>query len=347
MTRTKLSQARDEYLASRRSQGIANGTIKNNRLHITALINTVGDIECRKVAPKHIDQTMAKQGRSNEGGALGNYHATYTKFFRWCRSRGYMKPDQDPMAERRTPKFQKRERHLVPVHKFPLLLQVAGDRHPRDRAVIALGLFTMLRQSEIARLRVADLDLDAETLAVYRQKTGTFDTLPVSAELDAEMRRWLTWYSARHGSLIPDWYLVPARQQGSVRRSNRFANDPASPVVPSRRVSNMADIAKAALEAAGEPLTDPSTGQATREGMHTLRRSAARARFDVLREEGYDGSIREVQSWLGHAQMGQTEGYIQITPDKDARNRRVQGQPMFPVDTGNVLPFRHEKDASG
>src|SRR5690625_6632590 len=68
----------------------------------------------------------------------------------------------------------------------------------------------MLREQEIASLRVRDLDLDARWLLARIHKSKTEDRLGVSEALDQEMRRWLKRYAALCGSLDPDWSLVPA-----------------------------------------------------------------------------------------------------------------------------------------
>lgn len=343
----KLTGARDEFVRSRKSQDYAAGTITNNRRHINKLIATTGDIDCRKITPRHIDQMLAGQSRVNGSGSLGNMQATLSAFFRWCRSRGYMKPDQDPLAERRAPKHEPKPRLIIPPHKFPALLDAAGRTHPRDRAVIALGIYTMARQSEIANLKIDNLDLDAGELLMFQSKTRTFDVMPVSAELDSEMRRWLTWYTRKHGNLDPDWYLVPARKKGQVRAGTKFIGNPDAALSPTRRVANMHDIAKKAILGVSERLTD-DTGTPTREGMHTLRRSAARALFDELQTVGYDGAARQAQTWLHHASMTQTERYLQITPDRDSRNRRFRGKPLYPsLQDSTVVQLTEYREAHG
>ena len=69
---------------------------------------------------------------------------------------------------------------------FGELLDAAEERDPRDRALCALLLYTLGRDSEVTDLRIRDLDLTGGWLKVRIHKTGAEDTLPVSAELDAE-----------------------------------------------------------------------------------------------------------------------------------------------------------------
>jgi integrase len=335
----KLQQAVDEYLHSRKAQGYRAGTINNDRRRLTKLTQLIGDVDCRKITHKHIDHTMTRLAATNGPGSLGNYHATYTKFFRWCRSRGYMKPDQDPMAERRAPKHVPRPRQIIPVTAFPGLLDAAGARHPRDRAIIALGLYTAARQSEIRTLRIRHLNLDTGELEIFQHKTQTFDVMPVSAELDTEMRVWLTWYTQHAGPLNPDWYLVPARKHMSERKGDRFVSSPDAPLQPASMVNNMHELVNRALGDIGFPLVDEH-GRSLREGVHTLRRSSARAIFDTLSARGYDGAARTAQTVLHHASMAQTERYLQIGPDRAARDKLFKGKRMFPTVGDNVVRLR-------
>lgn len=65
--------------------------------------------------------------------------------------------------------------------------------------------------------------------------------------------------------------------------------------------------------------------------MHTLRRSAARALFDRLATEGYDGALRLVQAMLHHAQSSTTEHYLGLTLDKKRRDDIIRGESMYPA----------------
>jgi len=81
-------------------------------------------------------------------------------------------------------------------------------------------------------------------------------------------------------------------------------------------------------------------------GMHTLRRSGARALFDRLRHEGYDGALMRVSSMLGHADTKTTEIYLGLSIERQQRNELIAGKAMFPdmTESGTVVPL---KEASG
>ena len=98
-----------------------------------------------------------------------------------------------------------------------LLAMLARANEPRDRALLAVAANTGLRASEIARLRVGDLDLDTLTLRVWVSKSSMEDDMPVTADLAAEMRRWLLAYAKSiQRPLIPvDYCFRPAPDPGT------------------------------------------------------------------------------------------------------------------------------------
>jgi integrase len=65
-------------------------------------------------------------------------------------------------------------------------------------------------------------------------------------------------------------------------------------------------------------------------GGHVLRRSGARALFDRLRHEGYDGALKRVQSMLGHSNSVISERYLSLGVERLQRNEMLAGKPMFP-----------------
>lgn len=322
-----LSDAIDEYLASRRAQGLAKNTLRNNTIDLKHLLTSVGNIYTENIDGRHIDATFAALASRRGPAALNNTHATYTAFFRWCRQRRYMPRDGDPMEGRRLRRVQKRTRHRVPLAKFPALLDAAKE--PRDRMIIALGLYTFLRQSEMASIKLADVDLDSGELSVTIHKTGEADVMPISAELDREIRRWYLAYQEAAGPLQPDWNLIPGRY---VTHRHRNALGQIYKVdfrlYPTRTCRRMHEVIRPALEAVGIPTTDEE-GRHTGEGIHTLRRSGARALFDELQTRGYDGAGRATQTWLHHKSFAVTERYLGIDLDKKRRDE-VKGEPMFP-----------------
>ena len=162
--------------------------------------------------------------------------------------------------------------------------------------------------------------------------------MPVPGELDRELRRWLQAYQDDvRGPLEPDWFLVPAHGaptpfwDPAVKRWTAGYAD--RNLNPCRRVSGTSSRVQDALTRAGYPVRD-DYGRSAGEGVHTLRRSGARALFDRLAGEGYDGAIRTVQAMLHHESQQTTEGYLGLTMDVKRRNDLLRGRDMFPTPDG-------------
>ena len=113
-------------------------------------------------------------------------------------------------------------------------------------------------------------------------------------------------------------------------------------LVPNRKIVKIESVAQRALEAINFPVRDED-GTSLREGIHTLRRSGGRARYEVLREMGHDGSVRQVQAMLHHANLSQTEEYLGISLERQQRNELTRGQPMFPRGL-NVVELKRVAD---
>lgn len=329
----RLSEAIDEFSEARAGNGYAKNTLRNNKKDLVFMLRVLGNIDPRHIEPRHIDMVFGQAQRTMGPSACNNLMNSMSVFFKWCRSYRYMKLDHDPLYGRRPFKVARRERMRVPLADFPRLLEVAEAHHPRDRAAVALCLFLMVRQSELRSLRIRDLNLTntKPTVRVTIHKTGLEQDMPVTARLERELRAWLTAYQEQAGPLQPDWYLIPSKATVTYNdpTTGKLCHERLGKLRPTRPISKPEDIAKRVLEGAGYPLRD-AAGKATFEGIHTLRRSAARAVFDELTGQGYDGALRRVQSYLHHASSTMTERYLGLELDVEARNREAWEGDLYP-----------------
>lgn len=321
MARTiTLSQALDEYASHLRAKDLANNTVKNNTQVVTRAMAVWGDILVASIKPVHIDRLFQhyQWSPSTRNLYLGNLR----QFLKWARHHGYMPRDFDPTFGWRSARVPNQQKMRLPVHEFAALLNTAD--HPRDRAALALGLFTFVRGSELANLRVNDLDLGNLTLDVYRVKTKDYDTLPVCEELRVEMVRWLNWYRQEQGQLIGSWYLVPSKKpdlwanvDGRLVKMDTLAG-----LRPDQKIGHTYAIPQRALARLGYDVKG--------EGEHTLRRSGARALFDRLRVEQGTDALVLVSSMLGHRDTKVTQHYIGLEQEREKRNASLAGKAMFP-----------------
>lgn len=339
MKNEHLSTAIDQHLSRLRSQNLAHRTVKSHKQTLLHLLTECGNIYVRTLTAVHVERMFA--AHADWSASTRNLHLTNLRsFFATCRGRGWMAKDFDPTEGWRNQRVIRREKHRVPIEQFPEIL--ASADHPRDRAILALGLFCFLRGSELQELRIRDVNLEAFELTIYRSKTREYDTLPISSELAGELRDWLQWYRVHHGPKLDDnWYLVPAKAP------NPTTYDPVTrrlvqqhgvaPLRPTKQLGHPYRVAQRALAKMGQDTAG--------EGEHTLRRSGARALFDALRDDGYDGALQRVRAMLGHKSAAQTEHYLGIDLERRQRNELIGGKVMFPALQGagaTVIPLRGE-----
>lgn len=144
---------------------------------------------------------------------------------------------------------------------------------------------TGLRAQDLTSIRVRDVDLANGLLHVTNHKSHLEDSLPITLELDQELRRWLArGVDDLMQALKGAWYLFPARDWA------RWANRGDGPVQvvgpwePPRRLAKPAAVVQRALLSSG--LTDVKY-----EGVHTLRRSVGRAFFEHASNLGHDATM--------------------------------------------------------
>jgi integrase len=222
-----------------------------------------------------------------------------------------------------------KKRTRIPVQSWPALFEAAES--PHERLVLATGLYLFLRVSEMAALRVRHVDLQNGLLEVWRQKTQESDTMPIAAELSPHLRDHLRWMTER-GFRDPDHFLLPRFTKSYQQVNGRFAPG-LSGLDPTKPATHLHRFAQRPTERAGLPLLEG-------EGAHALRRSGARAYFDALVADGYDGALRRVQTMLGHKNSLMTEVYLGLDLDRQTRNSDLAGKPMFPGLAGNVSQLR-------
>lgn len=337
--RQLLTDAVEDFSLLRRSQGLKKGTLRNEQTVLKRLLAVSGNVWVHQMTDMHVTRYFERASKTRSPSALQIDHSTLVQFFDWARKTKRLPLDEDPMAFRKAPRRPHRERNRLHVTQFPSLLDTAGARHPRDRAAVALLLYLLLRDQEAADIRIGDLNLVDGRVLVRITKSRTEDWMPMSSELDTEMRAWLTYYAASvKRPLLHSDYLLPALHSRGIHREDEGGRITGHDLecVPDQPMGRLGRIVKPILIDMGFPVTDHA-GRSTFEGAHTIRRSAARALFDRLSESGYDKSLRHVKEMMHHSSSEMTERYIGVMEDRRSRDEVILGRPMFPVATDNVL----------
>jgi site-specific recombinase XerD len=269
----------DEHL--RRTRGVCAGTRRNYRRYVRAFLETVfadGPVEVSTIHARDVvgfvgDLAGRYRPRSVELAA-----SALRSFFRFLRAagvRGDRLEDAVPMVPHRPSSLA---RHLQPGRLEQLItsLDASSPRGLRDRAIILCMARLGLRASEVAQLRLDDVDWRNAVVRVRARKTGHGALLPLTAEVGTALVDYL-----RQGR--PD---TAARQVFVLHRLRIGA--PISSSIVGRAVDN-------ALRRAGTA--------APMRGANLLRHSLA---TDLL---GHGASLREVADLFGHSSLATTRIY--------------------------------------
>jgi integrase len=319
--RKPLSEAIAEFSAYRAAHGDAHNTVRNAMQILRKALSIWGDVPVHSIGPGHISALFSAHEWAPS--TRNQYRSNLIVFCQWARACNYMGRDQDPLAGWGAVRVPEIERPRLTVEEFNAVL--AAATHPRDRMIIALGIFTFLRGSEISSLTIQDVDFGASELLVYRIKTKQADRLPMSSQLRDELVRWINWYRQDQGTLEPGWYLTPAKE-----RDEWTSRGPGGLVRTDRDVSLKPTVKETkpyrSVQRAVRKLGWDTKGV----GNHLLRRSGARTYADLLRTEGDSGYLMATASMLGHRDSRQTEHYIGWNTERNNRNERIKGKVMFP-----------------
>lgn len=357
----RLKPAIVEYMKSRRSSGKAPTTMRSDQTMLNALLRHTAKFSRREpdglfvhnVTFDHMTHVLIEMGQDRSPRSMSVTYSAFAKFFAWCVRTKRMKDAQNPMRDRERPTWKKQIRDRLMVQEFPRLLDAA--RSPRDRIMMALGLYLMCRISEIATIRLSDVLLDINEIHVRIHKSGIDDFMPISDELRQELFRWLKAYEAECGQLQSSWYLVPNRTSPQMLPNpgggHARVDAETCRLLPEKKLGKTPPlIVRTALEDIGFPVRDEK-GKLKGEGTHTLRRSGARAMFDGARQSGVDGALTRVKTMLHHEDVTDTQWYIGTNGDKIERDEAIKGKKIFPqlaaaLEDPNVIQMPTQPDTA-
>lgn len=337
--RVRLSHALELFLVHCAAQH-ARRTVRAYRDTNRSFLAFTGDLYADELRATHIEAWFAhlrgphvdSKGRLRDpigAGGFNAYLARLRPFITWMYLNDLVDRDYGKALRRMRRPFKVK----LQLDREQIRALLEGARTPRDRALLALGFFTAMRKSELRTILVGDLDLDRGTVFFHVWKSDVEDVLPLSPELRAELDRWLVEYERRLRAdlgrgLLPSDHLIPAYQP------RRYA--PGFTVVDGKPQRNFTFGAFNPARPAAKPsevVTDglrrlglPTRGQ----GLHTLRRSAARLIFDALLEtRRYDGALRVVQALLHHRSMQTTEEYIGLCTEAITRDEFLRSAVLL------------------
>lgn len=327
-----LSDAIDEYLDVSISSK-APGTLPALRSSLKSFLTDVGNIYTKSLDVRHVERWLISNrhwAASTRAVMIGRVSG----FMNWMRRRNYLEPRANPMDGIGGGKIARKPRLFIPRHDFGRVLDVAGESGPRDRIITALGLFLMVRASEMRLITWGDVD---EEIAVYRSKVYDYDDLPISRDLAAELATWRNVLCRNLEVTAPDprWYVMcrltradDRNEDGTFVGSRGGGYLPDQPLVrPLLRIKPI--LARAGYGGAGV-------------GMHTLRRSGAQAMLEHMMDSGLgrDRAFDTVRDMLGHGDVHTTMVYLDWQTNRKRRNQLVRDMTLLEPEGGEVIELK-------
>lgn len=333
----RLHETVEEYIAFRRAR-VAATTAKNEAFVLRRFAAWYGNVQLRHMRAERVGEwffgptgllahhvTRDRRERGPITATTANYYRIrINSFFVWATKRGYLK--QDLLAEVEPLPVTRRVR--LQVDPETLLSLPRHTMNQRDAAFVGLLINSGLRAGTATSLRVGDVDLVGGSIRVRISKSHLEDVFPVTADLAPVLGQWLREYTRCVGrSLATDDFLFPARRASvyrwvSLEDGTKERQRTETGWRPDRPLTHPERVVQDALRMAGVHV-------AAGEGCHTLRRSVARAFFDLAAETGYDGALRVTASLLHHQSTATTELYLGLGADRLRRDAALRGKPFL------------------
>lgn len=359
-----VPDAIEAYTADQYSRGLAEVTVKQQGNYLRRFKGVCEEaarkrrkrnpLDVREIDTAVITAYFATAPEGLGQGARNNMLISLRKFLNWCEmERALPHGDAARLLRGRAVKKPTRQpKCYVPADKFRVLMDSA-TRHPADKIVMALALYTLARQSEIQGLRLKHVDVAGGNISMYRFKKKRWTDVGICPELNDELVEWLAWYADELGygtaeNLVeqqPEWRLVPRlvpdrRHPGEARWTGgmSYEMDPCSPM------RHMERVIKRGLDATGAVTLSGKRVKHLGEGVHTIRRSGARAMLDYQSEiVGSDRALVKVATMLDHTDTQTTLLYVGLEQEREKLNDELRSGSMYGIskpDTTNVFRFQ-------
>jgi integrase/recombinase XerD len=279
-----------EYLAV--EKGLARNTILSYARDIRKFLGFVkaGKLAWNRVPEETVVRFIHKESRAGlSARSLARLISALRSFFKFLLLSGFVK--MDPSSQLTTPSTWRSLPKFLTVKEVEELLGAPDDKKPRgvrDRAMLEVLYGSGLRVSELASLRLAEVNLE-DGFLVCRGKGGKERIVPLGRSACDAAKRYLA-------EVRP---LVVSGERDELFLSRRGK--------PFSRQGLWKLIRQHAREA----------GLAAKISPHVLRHSFA----THLLERGAD--LRSVQLMLGHSQITTTQIYTHVSRE---RLRRVYDQ---------------------
>lgn len=178
--------------------------------------------------------------------------------------------------------------------EYDKMLETVDNR--RLELILRIAWQTGMRASEIANLRVDDVNLDEKKFNVRTAKrSGHTRTLSMNLKLKRELEKWINAYREDYTQAGNSGYLLPTHKSEKIYPRNL-----------TKAVKDLASDAGVQTKNEGIHSNGAKRAELT---VHSFRKS-----FGIRRLSDGD-SVRKVQLLLGHSDIGTTQNYLELDDD--------------------------------
>ena len=276
----------DQYISFLRNhRGLADSTIKNHHRWTKAFLVSLTSEKCtiplKKLSPNHVERFVIEESGKLGIDSRSIMISTLNNFLRYLKNEGYIPESCVPFLPRAKKYSFAELPSTIPWSSIKDMLNRVNRTTPmgrRDYAILMLFITYGLRASEVAGLRLENIDWRRKVICVHQQKSRTILELPLTGEV---------------ATALVD-YLRQGRPPTTYRQIFITCQAPLHPITRCTAYH----IVKNALRKAGI--------HTNHYGPHTLRHS--RATF-LLRQ---GNSLKTIGDLLGHQVTGTTLLYCKL-----------------------------------
>jgi site-specific recombinase XerD len=200
-----IGPLRDSFLRHLAAENRSRSTLITYGAAIDLLATFVGDTDVASIRSAHVESFLIDlRQRGQRPATLANRYRSLQQFFRWLVAEGEL--PASPMANLRPPHVPEEPPQVLQDAELRALLATCEGTDfeaRRDMAILRLFLDTGMRRTELAGLRLGDLDLD-HSVAVVLGKGARPRACPHGRKTAQAIDRYLR-ARARHPQAREPW----------------------------------------------------------------------------------------------------------------------------------------------
>jgi len=169
--RMKLSEAKDKFIRSRKLMYCSGKTVKGYQDSLSLFIKAVGDIEAEDLNIRHInDYNEMLVDRRLSQATVGSYLRQIKAFVNYMEDYGII-PEGSVARRIRLPRQPKRKINLFTPEEVELIFASVKEESDwlvaRDKLMLAFMYDSGLRQGELPKIMMRDLDFERNIMLVH------------------------------------------------------------------------------------------------------------------------------------------------------------------------------------